>query len=90
MKDIYLLQEKIKDLKLDDDSARVVFKYYEDQLFVKHNMDDSIYKESFEYYMEDVSGLSKVYEIIADSLSLEEKLLNAQKYDDEDLEEMEH
>jgi len=86
MKDIYLLQERIKDLTLDDDSSEVVFKYYEQQLFEKHNMDDSIYKESFKYYMDDVAGLSKVYEIIADSLSLEEKLLNARKYTEDDIE----
>lgn len=87
MKDVYLLQEQVKDLKLDDDSSKIVFKHYEDELFEKHNLDDSIYKESFKHYMDDVEGLAKIYEIIADSLSLEEKLINASQQTKEDLEE---
>ena len=90
MKDVYLLQEQIKEMKLGDDSAKKVFDHYEKQLFEKHNMDDSIYKVSFEYYMDDVTGLANIYEIIADSLSIEERLLNANKYTEEDLKEMEH
>jgi len=90
MKDVYLLQEQIQEMKLKDDSAKKVFAYYEKQLFEKHDMDDSIYRESFEYYMDDVSGLANIYEIIADSLSLEERLINANKYTEEDLKEMEH
>jgi hypothetical protein len=39
--------------------------------------------------MDDVTGLAKIYEMIADSLSLDEKLINANKYTEEDLEEME-
>ena len=90
MKDIYILQEQIKELKLSDDSSRIIFDHYEQDLFKKHNFDDSVYKESFKYYMDDVEGLARIYEIIADSLSLEEKLINANKYTEEDLEEMEH
>ena len=77
LKDLYLLQEQVQDLKLKDDSAKVVFMHYETKLYEKHNMDDSIYRESFKYYMDDVKGLTRIYEIIADSLSLEERLMNA-------------
>ena len=90
MKDVYLLQEQVKELKLADDSAKVIFQYYENQLFEEHDLNDSIYRESFKYYMDDVTGLAKIYEMIADSLSLDEKLINANKYTEEDLEEMEH
>ena len=74
LKDLYLMEQKIKDLKLDDDSAKVIFDHYENQLYEKHNMNDSVYRKSFEYYMDDITSLSKIYEIIADSLSLEERL----------------
>jgi hypothetical protein len=77
LKDLYILQEQVKDLKLRDDSAKVVFTYYETKLYEKHNMNDSIYRESFKYYIDDVKGLTRIYEIIADSLSLEERLMNA-------------
>jgi hypothetical protein len=41
--------------------------------------------------MDDVLvALPNIYEIIADSLSLEERLMNADEYTEEDLKEMEH
>ena len=69
-----MLEAKVKELKLTDDSTKVIFAYYEKKLFEKHNMTDSLYRLSFNYYMEDIRGLSRIYEIIADSLSLEERL----------------
>jgi len=74
LKDLYMLEAKIKELKLTEDSAKIIFEYYEQNLFEEHNMEDSLYRESFEYYMEEINSLAKVYEIIADSLSLEEQL----------------
>jgi hypothetical protein len=90
LKDIYLIQEQVKNLRLGPDSTEVIYKYYEQQLYEKHNIDDSIYRESFKYYVDDVKGLATIYEIIADSLSLEERILeNKRIYDEEDLKEME-
>ena len=77
LKDLYMLETKMKELKISKDSAKVVFAYYEDKLFEKHSMTDSLYRESFKYYMVDIQGLTKIYEIIADSLSLEERLASA-------------
>ena len=74
LKDLYVLEQKIKDLNLEKDSSKIVFEYYEKQLFETHNMDTSVYRKSFEYYMDDINSLSKIYEVIADSLSLEERL----------------
>ena len=82
LKDLYMLEQKIKELRLEKDSARVVFSYYEEQLYEKHEMTDSLYRESFTYYMDDIKGLSRIYEIIADSLSLEERLSKVKKEDE--------
>ena len=75
LKDLYLLEQKVKELKLTNDSAKIVFAYYEAKLYEEHNMIDSLYRESFKYYMDDIKGLTRIYEIIADSLSLEERLI---------------
>jgi len=76
LKDLYLLETKVKELRLSDDSSKKVFAYYEQELYQKHNMSDSIYRVSFQYYIDDIAGLSKIYEIIADSLSLEQRIEN--------------
>ncbi len=77
LKDLYILEAQIKDLRLSLDSTKIVFEHYEKELLKKHNLEDSLYRKSFLYYMDDVPGLTKVYEIIADSLSLEERLITA-------------
>lgn len=77
LKDLYVLEAQIKDLKLSPDSTKIVFEHYEKELLAKHNLEDSLYRKSFLYYMDDVPGLTRVYEIIADSLSLEERLITA-------------
>ncbi len=70
-----MLETKVKNLNLEKDSAKVVFDYYENKLYKKHDMNDSLYRESFKYYMDDIKGLTRIYEIMADSLSLEERLV---------------
>lgn len=74
IKDLYLLESKVKDLKLTKDSAKVIYDYYERKLYEKYQMNDSIYRLSFQYYLDDIDQLNDIYGIIADSLSLEERL----------------
>ncbi len=84
LKELYILEAKLKGLNLPKDSTKVIFAYYEKKLYKKHNMTDSLYRESFKYYVEDVKALSRIYEIIADSLSLEERLSEAKYSNPED------
>ena len=84
LKDLYMLEQKVKELNLHEDSSKVIFDYYEQKLYEKHNLNDSIYRASFVYYMDDIEALSKIYGIIADSLSLEERLFTSKEYPDED------
>ena len=84
LKDLYMLEQKVKELKLDEDSSKIIFDHYEKLLYEKHNMNDSLYRKSFTYYMDDIKGLTKIYEIIADSLSLEERLATKARVDNEE------
>jgi hypothetical protein len=74
LKDLYMLEQKVNDLRITEDSAKIVFDHYEQKLYEKHGMEDSLYRESFQYYMDDIRSLAIIYEIIADSLSLEQRL----------------
>ena len=74
LKDLYILEAKVKELRLSDDSTKKVFAIYEQQLLEKHSFDDSLYRKSFLYYLGDVKGMARIYEIIADSLSLTERI----------------
>lgn len=74
--DLYILEAKIQNLKVSKDSSKVIFRHYEKQLYEKHGMNDSLYRLSFEYYMSDPQGLTDIYSIVVDSLSLRERLMN--------------
>ncbi len=81
MKDLYILEAKIKELGIPKDSAKVIFKIYEKRIFEKHQVEDSIYRLSFKHYFNDPKALNDIYTILADSLSLEERLNSASSKD---------
>ncbi len=74
--DLYILEAKVKNLRVSKDSSKVLFTIFEKKLYEKHEFDDSVYRVSFEYYMEDPKGLTDIYSIVVDSLSLRERLLS--------------
>lgn len=76
LKDIYLLEAKIELMSIPFDSARVIFYEYEDKLKIKHQIDDSVYKKSFSYYIQKPKHMADIYSLIADSLGIEERLLS--------------
>jgi ubiquinone biosynthesis protein Coq4 len=79
MQDTYLLEAKIQELRLRSDSAKVVYNRMIGQLYEKHGVTDSLYEKSYGYYINEPEDLYKIYEIIADSLSLKERLLEIEE-----------
>jgi hypothetical protein len=74
MKELYLLEAKIRELPIKSDSSKVIFTIYERRIFEQYNVDTADYRASFKYYMNDPEALARIYEILADSLSLQERL----------------
>lgn len=78
--DLHIAEARINDLSIRRDSSNVLFEKVEDSLFLKHGiMNDSIYQLSYEYYLNDVAGLDKIYGAVVDSLSLRERLSKMEK-----------
>ncbi len=76
IKDVYLLEAKIDNMGLPYDSAKKVFTIYEEGLRNKHHIDDSVYRLSFNYYLSNTKEMSKIYNMVTDSLGIEERLIN--------------
>ena len=74
MMDVYLLESKVRDLSLKQDSTKVIYDYYENKIWSSHGIDDSLYRLSFEYYINHPEEMSEIYSIMVDSLSLKERL----------------
>lgn len=75
--DIHIAHAKVQTLKgINQDSAKILFRYYELDLFQKHNVAESIYYQSYNYYLDHPDLMLEVYTSLVDSLSLKESLKN--------------
>lgn len=68
--DVHELEAKVNLLRLEHDSSTLLFKEQQALIFEKHNVSDSLYNMSFDYYMRRVDLMNKIYEAVVDSLSL--------------------
>jgi len=68
--DIHELETKVANLKLTYDSSTLLYKQQQDSIFKKHQVTDSVYTESFDYYLQQVELLDQIYAAVVDSLSL--------------------
>lgn len=73
--DLHLTEAKLTKLGVKRDSTRKLFQAYEKQLFEKHQINDSIYYKSYNYYLEDVKEMKEIYVAVVDSLNVREQLL---------------
>lgn len=76
LSEIYLAEYKATHLGLKNDSAKEVLRHYELKIYEDHDTNDSIYKESFKYYLEHPDQLENIYDIVIDTVSLREQVLN--------------
>ena len=71
--DVHILESEIQTLRVSKDSSQLLFNTFERELFEKHQVDKEVYKKSFEYYLEGVKEMEKIYEAVIDSLNYMEK-----------------
>ena len=69
--DLHLAEAKMSygDVR-DADSLEIVFRNYEHYLFEKHEIEDSTYYRSYEYYLSNMDQLHEIYGAVVDSLSV--------------------
>lgn len=83
LKELYVYEAQIQELKLyKQDTMRALFDNYEEKVFEKYSIDDSVYAESFNFYADNAQLLAEVYAMLTDSLSLEQRLLSEKEYKD--------
>ena len=70
LKDIYLLEVRVNDLQQGEDSTRQIFLYLEKKALESHNIADSTFLRSFNYYTEHPDELDMIYARLLDTLNL--------------------
>ncbi len=73
MEEIYLSEEKVNHLALSRDSAKIVFEAMSKKVFENVQVSDSVFKRSFDYYMERPKDMELIYTALVDSLQLREQ-----------------
>jgi len=74
--DLHLAEATVENIGLNTDSAASLYKYLEKQVYDSHEISDSLYLRSINYYMENPKQLDRIYSIVVDSLSVREKILD--------------
>ena len=71
--DFYVKESKINSLRINQDSALVLFQYYRQKRAAENNLTDSIIDKSYRYYLKQPAELTQIYDRIIDSLALKEQ-----------------
>lgn len=73
MIDIYIAEEKVGKLKLTADSSAALFEIFKGKVLDKAALEDSVFEESFYYYLDRPKEMEQIYSAIVDSLQLKEQ-----------------
>jgi hypothetical protein len=76
--DLHIIEAKISMSRIPYDSIKLFFPKVEDSLYRKHQISDSLYKKSYQYYLENITQMEEIYAAVVDSLSLRERIQNTQ------------
>ena len=73
MEELYIVEEKINHLSLSRDSAKEVFTVIEKKVFENAAVQDTVFRKSFDYYMEHPKEMELIYTALVDTLQLREQ-----------------
>lgn len=74
--EVHLNEAKLNQLRVPRDSTAKVYEIMERELLKHQGIEDSVYRKSFQYYLDHPMLMEEVYTVVVDSLSLRERLLN--------------
>ena len=66
--EIQLAEGKVSSLPISYDSSQILYDLLERDIFSKHEVTDSVFKSSMEYYLEDAEKMDRMYARVIDSL----------------------
>jgi len=79
MIDVQIAQTRVNNLRVKNDSAQVVYDYYQAYLLEEHTVSDSSFYTSLQYYLNRPSDLNDIHEAILDTLNFRLQKIEAQE-----------
>jgi hypothetical protein len=74
MIDLYLAEARLSSYPIQRDSSLALFLPRENAILAKRNVQDSILKKTYDYYLQHPDDFNEVYDILIDSLTVLEKV----------------
>ena len=72
--DLHIMEAKINTTRFPSDSIKSIFPEIEKELFKEHNITDTLYFRSYQYYLSNMFDMEEIYTAVVDSLSLRERI----------------
>ncbi len=73
--DLHVLQAQIQNLRLPNDSAEFTFMVIEKEMFDEYGYRDSLFYDSYSWYLEHPEQMHSIYTAVVDSLTLRQSLI---------------
>ena len=70
--DIHLTEGLTSAMPVAYDSSRVLYRLLENDVFIKHEVSDSVFTQSMLYYLRDPEEMEQIYSRVVDSLMVRE------------------
>jgi tRNA(Phe) wybutosine-synthesizing methylase Tyw3 len=70
--DIQLTEGMVSAMPIPYDSSQVLYSLMEKEVFIKHEVTDSVFTKSMLYYLEDAKKMDRIYARVIDSLMVRE------------------
>jgi hypothetical protein len=78
--DIHVAEAQVDHQFPSRDTARMAFSLLEKQIFAKHAVTDSLFRQSYDYYLLHLKELDQIYEGVVDTLNLRQLKAGNQKF----------
>jgi len=69
MVEIHIAESKINEMRGGQEKKNLLFDAYEKEIFVKNGIDSTTYRQSYDFYMNDLETMTDIYEQVVDSLN---------------------
>jgi len=73
--DLHITQSKVQNLRLSNDSAEVLFMILEKDLMEQYAIRDTVFYESYSWYLDRPELMHTIYTSVVDTLTLRQSLL---------------
>ncbi|MCW5912774.1 MAG: DUF4296 domain-containing protein [Cyclobacteriaceae bacterium] len=79
--EVYLAEARMSNSAFQRDSAIKLFVPFEEKLFRKFELPDSVVQKTYQYYLDNPEQLEKIYDSVIDTLSLREQKMRTKSSD---------